>query len=533
MTEKPSKSNCKEVEAAVAAVVVMEDRAQVTRRAILELEPGRHLLSITPVTPLATDRSLRCRITPAWEDAEEEASDARLLDLQLVRRYVVKPARPEQERELTAAMENLAEEYRAALDQNLARFHERHLVSQAATALAAQVQDRLVVGPFDQRWPGEIEQLFARRAEVEQQILDDQWQQDDRHERYRDLSEQRRQVLQPVHEYNAELLTEVRVQQAGQYRLVWEYQVPCAVWRPSYTASLDEGGDGAAVSWQSAGMVWQHTGEDWIGVRLSLSTDRPTLGADLPVLHDDVLATREKTRREKDVIEVTSRDREIARTTTVDEKRSDTPPGLDDGGETRTFTAPDPVVIPSDGRPHRIIFETWEADCAVELACLPEKARHVFLRSLQRNRSAMPLLAGPVSLIRGGGFIGRSQISYVAPREKFSLSWGSEDGLVVLRHRVAEREETTLLKHRKETFKVELYLANHTRGRHTVRLTERVPISEIEQVRVTLQDKNTTPGFTRDDQGLLTWELDLPAGDEREVTLSFQVSMPPNVHWDR
>jgi len=519
------------VEAAVASVVVMEDRAQVTRRAILELERGRHLLSLNPITPLASDRSLRCRISPAWEDADQSAAP-RVLDLQVTRSYVVRPRRPEQERELTEAMEELAEEYRAALDRDLALFHERHLVGQASVALASYIQDRLVVGPFDEQWPAEIEQLSTRRAELEGQILQDQWHQDDRSQRYQRLAEQRAGVLQPVSEYGAELTTEIRVEQAGQYRLVWEYLVPCAVWRPSYTARLTEDDDEATVKWQSAGMVWQRTGEDWEGVLLSFSTDRPTLGAELPLLDDDVLAAREKTRREKDIIEVTSREREIARTSTVDERQSDTPPGLDDGGEVRTFTAPDPVDVPSDGRPHRVPFETWEADAEAGLICLPERARYVFLRSAQHNESAMPLLAGPVSLVRGGAFIGRSQIAYVAPGEKFSLSWGSEDGLVVLRHVDRKREKTTLLKHSKQTFDVEVYLANHTDAPQTVRLTERVPISEIEQVKVTLSDKNTTAGFERDDQGLFTWDLEMEPGDEQQVLLSFQVAMPPNVHWD-
>ena len=520
MTEELNK---KVIEAPIVSVVVMEDRAQVTRQATLELSPGQHVLRVEPITPLATDRSLRCRV-----DGEE---GSRVLDLHLRRRYVVRPRRPEQERELRAEMEALAEEYGQVLDRDLALFHERHLVGQAAEALAAQIQDRLVIGPFDEGWPEEIGQISVRRADLEQRLLADQWEQDDRALRYERLDDQRREVLRPVSEYSAELITEVHVEQAGAYDLTWEYQVPCAVWRPSYTARLEEG-DAPRLCWQSAGMVWQRTGEDWPGVQLSLSTDRPTLGAELPLLGDDVLATREKTRREKDVIEVTSRDRKIARTSTVDEEQSDTPPGLDDGGEVRTYRAQEPVDVPSDGRPHRITFETWEADAEAGLVCLPEKARFVFLRSMQANSSSLPLLAGPVSLVRGGAFIGRSQIAYVAPGERFSLSWGSEDGLVVLRHVVREREKTTLLKHSKQTFKVEVYLANHTRTPQTVRLTERVPISEIEQVKVTLSDKNTTEGFSQDDQGLFTWDLEMAAGDERQVLLSFQVAMPPNVHWD-
>lgn len=82
-----------------------------------------------------------------------------------------------------------------------------------------------------------------------------------------------------------------------------------------------------------------------------------------------------------------------ARVTTLDLEEvetSDTQPGLDDGGEARTYEVPERVDVPSDGRPHRIEFETWEVDTETELLCVPEKRRFVFLRSLQANPSSMP-----------------------------------------------------------------------------------------------------------------------------------------------
>ena len=115
MIEKQKKTV---VEAPVTSAVVMEDRAQVTRQAVLELSAGQHLLHVEPITPLASDRSLRCRL-----EAQQGGDASRVLDLQVRRRYVVRTHRPEQERELRAEMETLAGEYGEVLDREIGRAH--------------------------------------------------------------------------------------------------------------------------------------------------------------------------------------------------------------------------------------------------------------------------------------------------------------------------------------------------------------------------------------------------------------------------
>jgi uncharacterized protein (TIGR02231 family) len=508
-------------------VLVLEDRAQVTRALELELSAGQHRLAVGPVTPLAADRSLRCRVRPATGGA----ATGRLLDLRLEREYRVRSRRPEREREITAALDRLEDDYNEVLDEARTLFHQRELVQGACNRLARQLQDRLAVGPPDAGWPRQLEQLFSRRESLERELLQFQWAQDDRLARLARLLEERAQALEPVPEYAAQLLTTVELERDGSYRLEWDYQVPCALWRPAYTARLEQGG--AAVRWTSAGTVWQRTGEDWRGVRLSLSTARPTLGADLPLLSDDVLKARDKSRREREVVEVSSRDEQIAVTSSVpEERRTDTPPGLDDGGEARTFTAPERVDVPSDGCPHRVPFESWEAEAEAAEVCMPERRGFVFLRTLQDNPSRLPLLAGPVALVREGGFVGRSQIGYVAPGEQFALSWGSEDSLVVQRHVTREQSRTPVRRHRRDRFTVEVYLANHSGVPRELQLVERIPVSEIESVTVELDPQQTTAGHQMDAQGLVRWQLALEPGAEQQVQLSFRVSRPSNVHWD-
>lgn len=512
-----------QVSAPVDTVLVLEDRAQVTRKGKVRLSPGHHRLVVPGVSTLITDRSLRTGF--------DGKPSGRIQDVRVRRSYVVRARRPEKEKEIGEAIRTSYKEYLTDLDRATALVRERELIGGAQETLGTEIRDHFGAGLFETRWKAELDQIWQRWGSVEAQLLDCHRSQEDRVHAVRRLEKELRAVMQPVTDYAAFILTDLTVTGEGEYTLTWDYQVPCALWRPEYTAELSEE-DPPTVHWQSTGCVWQLTGEDWSGVRLSFSTARPTLGATPPFLQEEVLKKRAKTADEKKTIEVTSRDEEIAVTgTAAGPQAADTPPGLDDGGEARTFTAPRRVDIPSDGRPHRIEFETWEAKTKPELACIPELARYVFLRSVQASGSTLPLLAGPVALVRGGGFVGRSQIGFVAPQEEFALSWGSEDGVVVLRKAEYNEEEVGLRKQHVYDFKLRIHLVNQSGNPCKVKLTERIPVSEVKQVSVELHSDTTTLGFEKDAQGQVSWVIDLVEGAEKEVKVGFTVRMPHRVHW--
>jgi hypothetical protein len=68
-----------------------------------------------------------------------------------------------------------------------------------------------------------------------------------------------------------------------------EYQVAAARWAPSYVARLD----GARASWELRAVVAQHSGEDWDGVALRLSTAEPDRFAELPELPPQKIGRRQ------------------------------------------------------------------------------------------------------------------------------------------------------------------------------------------------------------------------------------------------
>jgi uncharacterized protein (TIGR02231 family) len=148
---------------------------------------------------------------------------------------------------------------------------------------------------------------------------------------------------------------------------------------------------------------------------------------------------------------------------------------------------------------------------------MPELVPCVIMKSVQANESGGPLLAGPVDLIRHSGFVGRTSVLFIAAGERFELGWGPEADLRI--HRVTEvtEEKSRLLSSWIErSHEVELRLSNLGERTHTISVSERIPISEIDKVRIEIDVDETTGGILADKNGLVTWQLTLqPCGHER------------------
>lgn len=513
-------STAREIDAPVERVTVLEDRAQVRRCCRVELPAGLHLLRVPGVTPLCADRTLR----------GELSGGGRLLDVRIRREHTVRAARPAEDRELREQIEALRVQY-------LERFAQLRLAEAQQKTLHRLISDLLHASCLEagrgverrEAWNASLDRLLERGGMLGDEAREARLAADLLAERIEAIGERHQLATQPTSFYTGCLEAAVEVGHEGALELAWEYLVPCALWRPAHRAELV----GGEVSWTLGAMVWQQTGEDWSHVRLAVSTARPALGAELPLLDDDLLRLRAKTEAEAQTVEVESRDDAIALLSPGGGAATQPlVPGVDDGGEVRSFELPDRVSVPSDGRAHLFELDRFRAPARLESICLPELAPAVMLRSRQANASKLPLLAGPVTLVQGGGFVGRALIPFVAPGESFHLGWGSEDDVQVVRQSERSESESVSFGRRARTRTWNrLFLSNTGSVPRTIALTERIPVSELEEVKVRLVEKETSPGHRLDENGHLSWELTLPPGATAELCVAYELESSKKVYW--
>ncbi|MCB9543160.1 MAG: DUF4139 domain-containing protein [Myxococcales bacterium] len=482
----------------VRKVTAYEDRAELTRTETIELPPGRHRLRVPDVTPLAGDAHL---------DARVDAGPATVEHLRAVRRRITDPQRAA--RRVTERDDARADAHAAADDARHAR--ARRDAARARLARYLHDADRAIRAGQPADPAPAVARLEARLDAAEAAVRAAATREHDAAERLARLEH-----LAAAHDPGrvvCDLELQLHVDASAPITLTLTQIVPCALWRPAHTARLVTA-DGR-VEWTALGTLWQHTGEDWRDIELTLSTARPAAGARLPDLHEDRL--RAQPRADKKRVVVAHREEAIAT-----DQGDAALPGVDDGGEARTFRARDRVDIPSDGRPHRVELGCFDAPATIAHVTRPALAEAVFELARLQNTASWPILAGPVELRRDTAFTGTGDITYVGPGERFELAFGSDDRYTV-RHRRLRRLQKRTIGRDRTVFvtETELIYGGADIGEVVVEL--QMPISELADLEVVPVDEHCTEGRPHPDaDGIVHLPVTCRPGEPCQVRLGFR-----------
>ncbi|MFJ8085678.1 mucoidy inhibitor MuiA family protein [Streptomyces sp. NPDC096205] len=504
------------IPAPVTAVTCLEDRAQVERTVALDLRAGVQRLRLGPISALAVDRTLHAELT-----AGQQAS---VLDARIVRTWTPRGPQPTADDPALRRRAHALQEERHTLEQRGDRLRTRlDLLGRLAADLLREIGEGAGSGQTDTaRWAAELDRVDEEREEHGERLRATQ-------ARLTELATELRRTEEALllsEQQPAELLghVELTVRSAaeGPARLRLRHLVACALWRPAYRAVLD----GDTLTLETDAVVWQRTGEDWPDVRLALSTARSAAATEPPRLAEDRLTLTDRSPAERRSVEVEVREQEFA-------ELGPAPvlglPGVDDGGETRVLHSPTPVSVPADGHAHRVPLSSLTTTASSEYACFPELSPLVTQVVRFDNTSGHALLAGPVDLVRGSGFGGRGTLDFTAPGAPVELAFGSHDDYRVLRHTEESRDTTALTQRTTVTRTVRLHVSRFSapgaQGDQVVALRERIPVSEVSAVQVRLREDACSPvPDAVDDEGIARWDVVLPPGGRRTVTLVYELS---------
>ncbi len=507
------------LDAPVREVTLLEDRAQVRRRGRVALEPGRTRLLIRDVAPVLQDVSLRGAV---------EAGAARVVDLCARRAVRVRAAdRPEQARALEQQLDALCERFQE-VSEDRGRAEQRYQALLEILARGAEeIPKDAAWGMVNQQaWHDTFEVLYKRARGLVEKGLEGYRAQQELAEQAGALATARRALDRRDHDFVAWIEVDVLAEAAGEVELTVEYVVPSALWRPLHSARLA----GGRLHLRSGAAVWQNTGEDWRDAQLIFSTARASLGTEPPLLGDDLLEVQRKSER------VVLEQREVAvQRAGLGGGGAPAPsgvqlPGVDDGGDIQNLRAASPSTVPSDGRLCVVPLFELDLACDCRLVCMPELEPKVFLKAVAVNEGPHPILAGPVELIREHGLIGWTKVLFVAPRERFELSFGHDDALRVARATWQESKVDEVDQWTHVDSWAMVYLSNLEEAAKRVEIVERIPVAEIEHVKVSLVEKETRPRLpTVDKDGLCRWELEVGPNAQTGVQLCWRLSTAPGV----
>lgn len=521
-----------QAESKIRSVIIFPDRATVVRSAEIKPVPGPQSVVFSGLPTTLIGSSLRA--------TGRGTAEVKILGLESANEYLESPLLPEA-RKLQAEQEALQFEMnRTHNDLAVLAAQESFLMSIQSTQ-AAKASADLAQGKADPAvWEKTIEFLGAKLGALKNSQLD----------RQRILKEQdikaeslkkRIDEIKPSKPREARKVTVLlEARTAGDFTLDLSYTVTNAKWTPLYMirALPDSGEVELAVS----GLIQQRSGENWEGVKASLSTSSPALESqprELPPWILDIYVPRPVVRSESRAASSSRGDggaEDRMRMAEMASAPSPPPPpreaeietaAVTDTGIHLNFDIRRAIDVPSDGAPHKFPIDNPSLKIKFDYSAVPKGREAAFLRGTLTNTLAYPLLPGGADLFINQDFVGATQLPLVAAGEETRMFFG-EDGQIKVRTEQVKREKTGggfLSKTEKLRLVTRITVQNLRRTPVEIEVTDRLPVSQNSKIEVRDVLLQPAPG-KRDDQGLLTWTLSLAPQEKKEILIDWTVEYP-------
>lgn len=515
----------------VSAVEVYPDRARVTREATVDVVPGTHEVLLRGLPANVDVNSLR---------AEGEGTARVILGSVDVRRGFRPEARDERVQKLEAQIQLLQDADKEQADAVAAtEFELKYLES-----LRAKSGQQIAEKTLEQKgMSGEVDsmadallrrvaraQLSARQANQSRRGLARQ---------IEALTRDLQQLRSGAEDQELRVAVAIEAKTAGKFTVRITYNAGWANWAPTYDARL---GDDGKIELTYGAWVAQGTGEDWPGVKLSLSTAQPALGIAPPELDPWILQVQPPyyPSRARSAGAAPSAAAPMSKAMEMDMDMEEAPEPVfaseiataqvETGGPAVRFGVPGSARVPGDGTRKRIVVASWVLGGATfERIAVPTITDLVYTTARVKNDREFPLLPGELQAFWGDRFVGSTHIAQVAPGEEMRVPFGVDDQVKVVRKLVMKEEGKKGIFSGKEamTYHWRTTVENLKKEVVEVQLRDRLPVSELDKIDVKVQD-GTTPATEKKDRGLWTWKLQIAPGKNADVDLKLAIAWPPD-----
>ena len=303
-----------------------------------------------------------------------------------------------------------------------------------------------------------------------------------------------------------------------------------ASWTPRYQAKVSSGSK--TLDLEYSGIVSQNSGEAWNNVNLILSTAPVNISATPPTAGSWVLygtpQQKEKSARRLFVTEVratASMPKAVAERLNV---AMDHAVKVSEKGDAAsvTYTLPGKYTIANGYQESSFTITKRSFKTDYRNEAIPELRKNAFICAEFQNDSPFLLLPGDVAITRDSGYIGTSSMPMTNPGGKARLYAGAVDGISMIYRRTENFSKTEGIVNQ-EQCQYETWvttLINTTDKPVELNLKQRVPVSEVEEVKISIQ-RRTTPGYQFDAKtGFITWKLTMKPNELKRVTLEHKTA---------
>lgn len=184
-----------------------------------------------------------------------------------------------------------------------------------------------------------------------------------------------------------------------------------------------------------------------------------------------------------------------------------------------------PYTIPSDNKPVVAEIGHYQLSAAYTYQSTPKIDKDAFLMAQVTDWEKLHLLEGEANVYFENTFIGKSIMNVSQQNDTLSFSLGRDKRIMV--QRTKENEYTSrkfIGSNQTQSIAWKLSVRNTRPEPVTLTLYDQLPVSRNSNITVTAEEISS--GTLDEAKGIITWQINLQPGEQREWSLRYKVKYP-------
>ena len=314
------------------------------------------------------------------------------------------------------------------------------------------------------------------------------------------------------------------------------YLTQGASWQPFYDLRADN--ITSPINMLYKAQVVQQTGIDWKKVKLTLSSGSPNQSSYAPELSPWFLSLANNLKY-KDMVPglqvqgaFASDDKQLSEVVvqayrTSTKAVSNVAATITENQMNVSFDIDIPYDIASNGKQHSVTLKEIKLPATYRHYSVPKLEQEAFLLAEISDYAKYNLLRGEANIIFEGMYIGKTSINPSQTADTLNLSMGRDKKISVKRELIAEKSSTKFFSSgREQVFTYDIIIRNNKKEAAKLTLKDQYPVSTDKEIEVELLQSDSAK--IEAETGILSWELNLKAGETKKVRISYRVKAPKN-----
>ncbi|VDD74064.1 unnamed protein product [Mesocestoides corti] len=193
-----------------------------------------------------------------------------------------------------------------------------------------------------------------------------------------------------------------------------------------------------------------------------------------------------------------------------------------------------PAVVPCNTEEVRVTVGLIDLQPTYDYVTVPKRSLSAFLKAHVKNTSNFYILPGQTNIYSDNTFIGKSELGAVAPGEDLTCDLGAESGIEVAYRPMFKSKENASGQKVSVSFKQVIDVRNTFQRPVRVMVVDQLPSSGEDKIKVNLIEPNIKNPDKYDKKKPIRmnkshnieWDLDLHAGESKEIVLRYTVEYP-------